>query len=35
MAELRNERYDIAAVAAEARRRHPEMPYLAGVLERC
>jgi putative phosphoesterase len=31
---LRCESYDIASVAAEARRRQPELPYLAEVLER-
>jgi len=31
---LRCEPYDIASVAAEARRRHPDLPYLAEVLER-
>jgi putative phosphoesterase len=31
---LRCEPYDIASVAAEARRRQPELPYLAEVLER-
>jgi len=32
--DLRSESYDYASVAAEARMRHPEMPYLAEVLER-
>jgi len=32
--DLRSEQYDYASVAAEARMRHPEMPYLAEVLER-
>jgi putative phosphoesterase len=32
--DLRCESYDIASVAAEARRRQPELPYLAEVLER-
>ena len=31
---LRCERYDYAAVAADARARHPELPYLADVLLR-
>ncbi|MDB5865565.1 MAG: hypothetical protein JWO70_3371 [Betaproteobacteria bacterium] len=33
-ATLRNERYDPTAVAAQARARHPELPYLAEVLTR-
>ena len=32
--ELRSEAYDHASVAAEARTRHPELPYLADVLTR-
>lgn len=31
---LRNEHYDFTRVAAEARARHPELPYLAEVLTR-
>lgn len=32
--DLRSEDYDYASIAAEARVRHPELPYLAEVLER-
>ena len=32
--DLRSESYDYANVAAEARMQHPEIPYLAEVLER-
>ena len=32
--DLRSEKYDCAVLAADARKRHPEIPYLAEVLER-
>lgn len=32
--DLRSEKYDCASLAGDARKRHPEIPYLAEVLER-
>lgn len=34
LAELRTERYDVAALVAECEARHPDLPYLAQVLQR-